>query len=155
MPGRLQHGEPVRSAEGPDRGRHHGGLLQIAQHLSRLRDVQALFAPVRPRNAQCGGAKSDSYDPNPRSPAMPVYRVTDTRSGEQTAFNQPTDWDAWMAYRFEHLNDPFPRLRFRATSTPGPHHYAIEQIDPVTGDVVSGTYLTMFQSVADDPTARE
>jgi hypothetical protein len=31
---------------------------------------------------------------------------TDTRSGEQAAFTEPTDWDAWMAYRFDHLNDP-------------------------------------------------
>ena len=81
---------------------------------------------------------------------MPVYRVTDTRTGKQVVHTEPTDWDAWMAYRVGHLDDDFARLRFRATGTAGPHHYAIEEIDPATGAVLIGTYLTMFQSVEGD-----
>ena len=33
---------------------------------------------------------------------MPTYRITDTASGDQRVVNQPTDWDAWMHYRFTH-----------------------------------------------------
>jgi hypothetical protein len=84
---------------------------------------------------------------------MPSYLVTDTRTGERATIRETTDWDAWMAYRFSHPEDHFARQRFRATGTPGAHHYAIEKIDPTTGEVVQGTYLTMLWAITNNSTA--
>jgi len=83
---------------------------------------------------------------------VPTYRITETATGEQRVVDQPTDWDAWMDYRFtrrmEAGGGPMPfDARMRVTGTPARHAYAVEQIDPDTGAVIEGTYLTVFRSV--------
>ena len=83
---------------------------------------------------------------------MPVYRITETSTGDQIVVNEPTDWDAWMHYRVARRMRtdggamPFD-CRMRVTGTPAHHDYAVEQIDPDTGLVVEGTYLTAFRAV--------
>jgi hypothetical protein len=83
---------------------------------------------------------------------MPVYRITDTATGEHWLVDEPTDWDAWMHYRAARRMRadggamPFD-CRMRVTGAPAHHDYAVEQIDPDTGLVVEGTYLTAFRGV--------
>ena len=83
---------------------------------------------------------------------MPTYRITETWTGDQIVVNEATDWDAWMHYRVSRRMQagggqmPFD-CRMRVTRTPAHHDYAVEQIDPDTGLVVEGTYLTALRVV--------
>jgi hypothetical protein len=83
---------------------------------------------------------------------MATYRITETSTGDQIVVNEPTDWDAWMHYRLSRRMRadggamPFDS-RTRVTGMPAHHDYAVEQIDPDTGLVVEGTYLTAFRGV--------
>jgi hypothetical protein len=83
---------------------------------------------------------------------MPTYRITETATGEQMTVREPTDWDAWMHFRFMRRiaggGTPMPfDAKMRVTGTPARHDYTVEQIDPDTGTIVEGTYLTIFRSV--------
>ncbi len=83
---------------------------------------------------------------------MPTYRITETSTSDQIVVNEPTDWDAWMHYRASRRlrsdggGMPFD-CRMRVTGMPAQHDYAVEQIDPDTGLVVEGTYLTAIRVV--------
>lgn len=84
--------------------------------------------------------------------AMPTYRIIETATSEQMTVCEPTAWDAWMHFRLMRriagggASMPFD-ARMRVTGTPAHHDYAVEQIDPDTGAIVEGTYLTIFRSV--------
>jgi hypothetical protein len=81
---------------------------------------------------------------------MPVFRVTDTTTGEHVLLDEPTDWDAWMHFkclihRCRHPQERGPMTKnFRAEAAPGGHHYAIERLAVGSGEVVEGTYLTFL-----------
>jgi hypothetical protein len=85
---------------------------------------------------------------------MPSYRITETATGNHLVVREPTDWDAWMHYKFTRRTmdggGPMPfDGRMRVTGNRGRHDYAVEMIDPDTGIIIEGTYLTAFRVVPD------
>jgi hypothetical protein len=81
---------------------------------------------------------------------MPTYRITETSTGDEFVVNETSDWDAWGRYRVSRRmragGGPMPLdCRMRVTGAPAHHDYAVEQIDPDTGLVVEGTYLTALR----------
>jgi hypothetical protein len=87
---------------------------------------------------------------------MPVYRITDTATGEQFYIDETTDWDAWMHFKmFIHPYRPAERRRslkgrFDAKAEPGGHHIAVERL-ALGGAVAEGTYITFWPDEAPQP----
>lgn len=77
---------------------------------------------------------------------MPVYRVTNIRTGQHGTYIEPTDRAAWLSYRLGHPDDAFARLEFRSSTVPATHHYSIEEIEPDSGALKLGVYLTMLRA---------